>query len=187
MLQTDRGWGWSLMFFGLLNEDQTPGFWPKPPPSLSTLSRGTAVIEGPVQPKKKKTPPSYSSFLLIYTPHLLPFPPLLFLISLPGIRGGFITSLAQMNGGSNVFSSAPLGGPERSPYGRPRARHSAGNSAREVPLRPEWTLTLKHVYVNLWQGKGSGQMSRQGGLLTKPLTSEVLKSKADQKHVCRCL
>lgn len=146
MLQTDRGWGWSLMFFGLLNEDQTPGFWPKPPPSLSTLSRGTAVIEGPVQPPKKRAPPPYSSLLLIYTPYLLPFPPLLFLISLPGIRRGFITSLAQMNGGSNVFSSAP-------PYGRPRARHSAGNSSREVPLSPQWTLTLKHVYVNLWQGK----------------------------------
>lgn len=126
MLQTDRGWGWSLMFFGLLNEDQTPGFWPKPPPSLSTLSRGTAVIEGPVQPKKKD-PPSYSSFLLIYTPHLLPFPPLLFLISLPGIRRGFITSLAQMNGGSNVFSSAPLGGPERSPYGS-----REGDTAQEI-------------------------------------------------------
>lgn len=42
----------------------------------------------------------------------------------------------------------------------------------------DWTLTLKHVYVNLWQGEGSGQMSRQGVDLQTPDPSSEIEGQS---------
>lgn len=56
---------------------------------------------------------------------------------------------------------------------------------RGVRLGLDWTQTLKLVYVNKWQGEGSGQMSGKRGGGRKPLTP-VVKSKANRKHLCQC-
>lgn len=84
---------WPLKFFGLLMRIRLRGFGQSPLHSLFTFSGlrvgvgllGTAVIEGPVPPQKKKrfclhSPLSHPSFPLISisTPHLLhdtPLPP----------------------------------------------------------------------------------------------------------------
>lgn len=151
------------------------------PPPTPTLSRGTAVIEGPVLPQEKIIffPPSSS--LLIYTSPSSSFPSLSFFNQPfwhPEWVHHFIKEAsAQTNSGSYVFSSAPRGS-RRCPYGRQGARHSTGSTPREVQLSHDWTLTLKHVYVNLWQGEGSGQMSRQGVDLQTPDPSSEIEGQS---------
>lgn len=154
VLQTDRGWGWSLMFFGLFNEDQTPGFWPKPhspPPTRSsgdrrdwrTTSREEDFFPPP-SPLFFYTSPS-SSFSSPSCFHQPLWRPDHLCIS-AWVHHFIKEAFAQMNSDSNVFLPAPC------PYGRQRAQETPRRSSAVST----GTRTLKHVYINLWQDKGSG-------------------------------
>lgn len=136
------------MFFVLLNEDQTPGFFlakarfPLPSSSLQGDSRDWRTSA--TSREEDFFTPVFSS--------LLSLPPFLSLISLSGTQSAsasqcwvhqFIKeALAQMNRASEVFSPAPWGS-RRCAYGRQRAWHHSGKTPKGVELSPDLGANTK--------------------------------------------